>query len=411
MKAVMKSIVAFLTIMVIFVTSAIASNKYNILNLEDGSVCITNSDVDDSTTLLEIPNELNNCVVSQIDVGAIGWGRELSRVSFPDSITYIAGNPFNSSAAENIESILISPNHPYLAIIDGSLFSKPDKRMLFHLNPNDYRTFGKNRKVAYSVPDGIEIIGESAFEYDDITKIVLPNTVKQIDKNAFHYCRFLTSAILSSSLQVIDMYAFEECDKLSEIVLPDGLKSIGAGAFSGCKEIKNIELPESIEYLGSGFISDTGIKSVSVPKNVALIDGPIGIVNVTVSPDNANYYVSDGYLIELKEMKIIQTTINKSSYTIPSGIKTIGGWSFYYSNPESVTLPDTVETIEYGAFIGCDSLESVYLPDSIKVIDENVFGSNTSVKLIVEPNSYAEQYAIDNKFNYAYPDSSNDWLK
>ena len=55
------------------------------------------------------------------------WGcAGLTSITFPDSVTNIVSNPF--ICCENLTEILVSPDHPTLAIIDGVLFSKSGKR-------------------------------------------------------------------------------------------------------------------------------------------------------------------------------------------------------------------------------------------------------------------------------------------
>ena len=53
----------------------------------------------------------------------------------------------------------------------------------------------------------------------------------------------------------------------------------------------------------------------------------------------------------------------------------------------SVTIPNTVKNINYGAFRNCTSLKSITIPNSVKELDGNAFGGCTSLESITIPSS------------------------
>ena len=109
-------------------------------------------------------------------------------------------------------------------------------------------------------------------------------------------------------------------------------------------------------------------------------------------------------------MRLIEATKNQTEYTIPNGVKCIASNSFPDEcSIKAIVFPDSLETIEGKAFNDFQSLKEVYLPASITSIGKYAFNpENTAI--IVEPDSYAEQYARDNHFTYTYSTSSTDWL-
>ena len=67
-----------------------------------------------------------------------------------------------------------------------------------------------------SVPDTVEVIGESAFEGDtNIELVVLPNSVRRIEPYAFWGCDNLDTVVLGRGLTEIGDYAFTECRDLN----------------------------------------------------------------------------------------------------------------------------------------------------------------------------------------------------
>lgn len=81
------------------------------------------------------------------------------------------------------------------------------------------------------------------------------------------------------------------------------------------------------------------------------------------------------------------------SVTLPSSIKTIGDYAFYYctnTNFTSITIPDGVTEIKEGTFMYCTSLEKVNLPNSITSIGVGAFSLCSALKYIKLPDNLTE---------------------
>ena len=93
-------------------------------------------------------------------------------------------------------------------------------------------------------------IGERGFkDCNEITEVVLPESIKYIDKMAFQECKKLTSITLSQSLEAIKEGAFVFCEKLKTIDIPNGIKRIEKSTFYTCQELENVHLPEGLEEI------------------------------------------------------------------------------------------------------------------------------------------------------------------
>ena len=100
---------------------------YEYVLLEDGSAKITLFMGPEETDEVEIPGELDGHTVTAMASQCFElWN--LTSVTIPDSVTEIEGNPF--FVCESLQTIEVSPNHPALALIDGVLFDKTEKKLL-----------------------------------------------------------------------------------------------------------------------------------------------------------------------------------------------------------------------------------------------------------------------------------------
>lgn len=76
-----------------------------------------------------------------------------------------------------------------------------------------------------------------------------------------------------------------------------------------------------------------------------------------------------------------------SSLTIPDTVTTIEAGAFAKTGLKKIVIPNSVTTIESNAFGGCEKLESVTLPDKLTVIEEALFSSCKSLTGIKIPDS------------------------
>ncbi len=162
--------------------------------------------------------------------------------------------------------------------------------------------------------------------------------------------------------------AFYNCSNLTSIALPPSVTTIAGWGFCGCYALNTISLPESLITIGQNAFNGSGLQVLFIPKNVSSIaSGIIGgktdnLTSVVVDKDNS-YYTSlngsNGIFKEETENKMTLVAGCQST-TIPEGVTSILGSSFYYQRYlKTITLPSTLSSIGEMTFYCCSTLESV----------------------------------------------------
>lgn len=102
-----------------------------------------------------------------------------------------------------------------------------------------------------TIPEGIRDIDNAAFMGCGIKEITIPSTVKRIGGAAFRNCPSLETVIISEGVETIDSgAAFMACPNLSRVDIPQSLTSIGSNTFLSCDSLKEITISDSTVFIG-----------------------------------------------------------------------------------------------------------------------------------------------------------------
>lgn len=106
--------------------------------------------------------------------------------------------------------------------------------------------------VTYTVTS---ISQRSFSNYEKITSVVFPNTLKVIGSQAFLGCTGLTGVlIIPSSVKTIEPRAFAGCRGLTGLVLQEGIEKIEDYAFDGCGGMRgDLTLPSTLRSVTNAF--------------------------------------------------------------------------------------------------------------------------------------------------------------
>ncbi len=359
---------------------------------------------------IAIPN-----TVTYIGIRAFGDCTSLESIAIPNTVTYIGESAF--SVCASLKEISVSSDNSKYSSQDGVLFNKDKTKLITY-------PCGKP-ETSYTVPSTVVTIGEDAFNScHNITSVTVSSSVERIEWDAFSMCTNLTSVTISDSVtQIYDSFYY--CAKLKEILVSSGNKDYSSQdgvlfnkdktelvTYPRGKLETSYTVPSTVAKIGGGaFYKCTNLTSVTISDSVTQIDDSFyycaRLKEILVSSGNKDYSSQDGVLFNKDKTELIKYPYGKSdvSYTVPSTVSQIGSDAFSNGNGSGntrlkrLTLPNSVKTIQQGAFSYCPSM-LINVTDSIAEIARYAFSNSRAAVFCGPANSYVQKYANDNNIEY-----------
>lgn len=317
-----------------------------------------------------------------------------------------------------------------------------------------------------NMPKSVKIIEAYAFwGCDNLKNVSFGANLKEVGDYSFANCKGLTEITIPDNIRSIGIQAFADCTNLKVIKIPPEVTYIHETSFDGCINLiidceegsyadkyaeefykRQAEMPNYNQSAGATEKDEStesekkedGDDGLSLwvpttPTNQDLLGASQVVGNhAFIIMDNEGNEVVDGDTIEENILKnaglnfqglikviypkytIVNNTLvadqayyksaKVSTVELPEGIREIGQFSFARSSLKKMTFPQSLETIGYGAFYGCNDLVSVLLPDNISKVEPNAFvGTGYYEKFM---NSSKSDFLISGKCLLAYKGDS-----
>ncbi len=209
-----------------------------------------------------------------------------------------------------------------------------------------------------------EIGNRALFKQTTISEVIIPDTVKVIGKEAFRDCKMLEKVVLPNSVTTMGSYTFFGCSALKSVKISDNLETIPTNCFGRCIRLGDIDFGAGVKHIES--YAFQGCWSNLTSKNEAtgeMETTASGIINLNL-PDSIET-IDNGAFSQCK---------NLLSVVCGANLKTIGPQVFADDDSlETVTFNDRLDLIGNRAFHRCLGLKEIDLPDSLTVIGVSAF--------------------------------------
>ena len=206
------------------------------------------------------------------------------------------------------------------------------------------------------IPDGVTVIGDSAFENSSLSAVTISDSVTTIGESAFRNT-LLTAVTIPDSVLTIGIAAFRANTTLTSVTIGNSVTTIGQDAFTGNTALAAVTIGNSVTLIEQGAFRDAALISVTIPDSVVTIGIEAFFRNTALT-----------------------------SVSIGNSVTTIDAYAFYNSAISDLYIPNSVTTIGDYAFANSANLSRVEIGLGVSTFGTSIF-SDTNLSETESENS------------------------
>lgn len=217
----------------------------------------------------------------------------------------------------------------------------------------------------------------------DIKIVVIGGGVTRISKNAFADCSKMKRVLIDKSITEIEAAAFKNCADLSTVEY--------SGSQSDWEEIyigADNEQLKNANFIFNSSLSDTAQTDLDYLKYTKNEDNTITITNCL--PDAVKINISkeiDGLPVTTIGENAFSGCGGLTSVTIPDSVTSIEDYAFSSCPLTSVIIPNSVTNLGIGVFSGCSDIKTAVIGNGVTNISELTFSGCSGMVDVVIPDS------------------------
>ena len=258
--------------------------------------------------------------------------------------------------------------------------------------------------------DGFHVTGYSGSHLEltiPASRLGIP--VSYIDKNVFQGKENLSFVIVPETVAEIGEFAFNNCPNLTNVILHEGVRNIQSQAFWGCSGLQAVEVPDSLENMEPDAFAGASKRLVLLGSldgaaakmaegqgicfaQIETADNGTGVAVVQYETHQEDASIPD--FIGGKPVTQIGSGVEKKAVfpehiyhvILPDTLEQIGDYAFFGVPIEEINLPSALAGIGKYAFAQTQ-IEEIYIPDSVAYLGEAAFSVCLKlVKVRLSPN-------------------------
>lgn len=260
--------------------------------------------------------------------------KDIVKIEIGKGLKSMGETPFMN--CQYLKTITVSPENTILTAQDNILYSKDMTKL--YLCPSELRT----------------------------PKIVVPNTVKEIEDYAFLSCIYIKELVLNEGLERIGEEALFNCSWLTELTIPASVQEIGYRALTllqACEKIQVAEGNKTFEAKSDGV--NEGKLLINKTKNSLVTCLYKGTKDVTV-PEG----------IKIIEPYAFLSCRWTAAVKLPSSVDSIGQTAFSDMRISEIEIPEKVRVIPKYSISDCKKLTKITLGKNVTLVEDQAFSGN-----------------------------------
>ena len=229
-------------------------------------------------------------------------------------------------------------------------------------NSSKYDPFAPEDVVDGIYYTAIEEEGYAVFNgiYDNIAFDKAYQNVKTFEVKS-SYKGYPVQVVLQGALSSGD------CSSIEEIIIPSSVKVVERGAFGHCYNLKKLVLNEGLEEIG-----DTAFKPLDHESTVDFtIPSTVKKIGEQGLPRSSQTLTIPSGIEELGNTCLINNAFEEIN--LPGTLKKMGADVFAYSTAKAIVMSDEITSLPTEAFAYVQEVERIHISNSLKTLPERAF--------------------------------------
>ena len=305
---------------------------------------------------------IGGCAFQNSDLEVVTMGKSLKRVG----ATAFSG-------CFNIKKVEIGNLSHWLSLEFENTLSNPIGGSFNSTTKTSARMYCHGDSVmTLVIPDTVTAIKENTFCGGGFPNLVIPPSVKEIADGAFHDNHSIENVYIDDlatwcQIKFVDSDS-SPCSKLyvkgvlaEDIEIPESVTAISDYAFYECRSLKMVKM-SSVRSIGMhAFTGSTITRFVSTSSLQSMDKYALSGCDSLTAIFMPNTVTTLGF-------GVFEYDANLTSVTLSNSLKQIPKFTFGFCGLKSIKIPDSVTSIEEGAFYCCYHLKNVVIGAGVETI-------------------------------------------
>lgn len=300
----------------------------------------TNIEFSDNILTVETFKDIVN-VIHDLEFGQLKFSEPIRKVIIKNLShnleKYEVQDYLFSSQLKELEAVDIIDSGQGFCSDDGLVYTADFKYLVF---------CPLGRRGTVKIHEGTENVYEYACYECNFNHLIIPSSVRRVEKYAFNLNRLLEYVDGGEGLESIGDMSFKNCTSLKDFSFGPNLKGIGEYAFRNT-QLTKILLPEGLEYVGSqafntANIKDNGEISHITPDKMYDIHLPVSLKEIGKAAfcNASNIYTKEANLNTVRAGARANGRLSGTSFSHDCNF-----WKLHIEGLQPIVMPKEMDSI------------------------------------------------------------------
>lgn len=339
----------------------------------------------------------------------------IEKIIIPSSVVAIGKNPFANSGWGRCTINNIECHSTQFVVSNYAIYTRDKKKLISYFGKDSEVTIPEGVEIIGSkafvenedlkeikFPESLCIIEDEAFGYClNLRRVLLPKNVRILGAQCFYGCESLEDIVFCRGLEKISKESFKGCN-IKELSLPESLIEIDDNAFNSNKHLEEVYFPAQVRRIGNysfafcpiirvnlnDGLQEIGdlcffncpIESIVIPSSVKTMGLNPFVGALSVESKEDCLFVAENGLLYNKQNGVLISHYGDTEVALYPPINHVNSFAFYNSKVTDIFMGSNIVEVSTWSFYNAHKLEKViWRKSKVTEIPMGCFGNCSKI--------------------------------